>query len=245
MARAGGKSFATSSTSPEHTLAVSHIPMFQISTSVNLAQSVSGRVCHIFAVSNVHPVTVVPVKTPEKAISTMSPNGSSKKSIMTVLPCPTESIPPRFSAVMMTMKAACSHPLASGEYIVCIVRAKYVTKSPGYSAVSTAEKLNCSHPAIPPAPLPKAALAHRTNPPFSGYIVESSVVMSASGTANTTPSTMIPRKVTRGPAVFTIVSVPSGPPATEKYMMAMRDSLLSFFTRDTALLPMSGVRSSL
>ena len=57
---------------------------------------------------------------------------------------------------------------------------------------------------------PNAALAQRTNPPFSGKAVESSTVMRLTGTASTAPRSMMPMKVGSGPAVWIIVSVPWG-----------------------------------
>mmetsp|Transcript_7894 Transcript_7894/g.18221 ORF Transcript_7894/g.18221 Transcript_7894/m.18221 type:complete len:278 (+) Transcript_7894:805-1638(+) len=235
MASAGGNCTDTSSTSPEHTEAVSHMPIFHMSTSTNCPQSGLGMLSARLAVSKGQPVTVVPVNAPVAQMRAMTPKGARRKNIIALDPCPTESIPARLSTVIMTMNPPLIAHLISSAKSACIVWLTYVKNSPGYSAVSTAEQQNCSQPAIPPAVSPKAALAQSTNPPFSGYIVLSSAVISARGTAKTTPSTMMPMKVARGPPVLTSVSVPSGPPATEKYIIPIKLNFPSVLTLCAAL----------
>eukprot|EP00961_Rhodomonas_salina_P195126 2634628-Rhodomonas_salina.1 len=82
---------------------------------------------------------------------------------------------------------------------------------------------NCSHPAISPKKSPNAARTHNVKPPFSGKAVDSSAVIIAVGIDQRMPTIKIPRMALNGPAVCTIVSVPSGPPAIAKYVSATSD----------------------
>mmetsp|Transcript_2059 Transcript_2059/g.4695 ORF Transcript_2059/g.4695 Transcript_2059/m.4695 type:complete len:233 (+) Transcript_2059:279-977(+) len=224
MASATGKTSRTLATSPAQTEAPSQEPMFHSSTARNACQSGLGTVSTRFLDSNSQPVMVVPLNTPVNAMKMITAKGVRSKHMKRIDPCPTCAIPARLSAASAATKRICTVHDAAG----CIPSKssacpRYATKSPGYSAASTAPDTNCSHPAISPKKSPNAARTHNVKPPFSGKAVDSSAVIIAVGIDQRMPTIKIPRMALNGPAVCTIVSVPSGPPAIAKYVSATSD----------------------